>query len=52
MDFFDFARGARNGSFDVIVLSLVLNFVGSAEERGRMLAECARMLKQGGLFFL
>ncbi len=42
-------QGAR---YDVIVLALVLNFVGSAEQRGVMLAECARLLKPGGLLFL
>ncbi len=53
VDFFDFARrDKKGGRYDVIVLALVLNFVGSAEQRGVMLAECARLLKPGGLLFV
>jgi 2-polyprenyl-3-methyl-5-hydroxy-6-metoxy-1,4-benzoquinol methylase len=45
-------RDKKGARYDVIVLALVLNFVGSAEQRGLMLVECARLLKPGGLLFL
>ena len=35
---------SNSGRFDCIVLSLVLNFVGSAADRGRMLHLCAQLL--------
>eukprot|EP01122_Echinamoeba_exundans_P015241 TRINITY_DN7147_c0_g1_i1.p1 TRINITY_DN7147_c0_g1~~TRINITY_DN7147_c0_g1_i1.p1 ORF type:complete len:419 (-),score=82.10 TRINITY_DN7147_c0_g1_i1:947-2134(-) len=55
-DFFDFDGKLK--SFDVIVLSLVINFVGDPRKRGVMLRRCADLLKcksptsRGGLLFL
>ena len=43
---------SNSGRFDCIVLSLVLNFVGSAADRGRMLHLCAQLLRPGGLLLL
>ncbi|KAL6052435.1 25S rRNA (adenine2142-N1)-methyltransferase [Balamuthia mandrillaris] len=37
----------EGGCFDVIVLSLVLNFVGDPRRRGEMLCHCANLLKAG-----
>ena len=64
-DFFDFAvdyimgekdmgLGGQNAPYDVIVLSLVLNFVGCPRRRGDMLALCAhpKILKEQGLVFV
>lgn len=52
VDFFDYCRERAPASLDVIVLSLVLNFVATPEERGRMLRECSRLLVPGGLLFV
>jgi 25S rRNA (adenine2142-N1)-methyltransferase len=52
-DFFEYAQ--RQGSFnsrDVIVLSLVLNFVPSPEERGRMLQLAHSVSRDDGLLFI
>lgn len=38
-DFFDFAAPSK--SFDIVVLSLVINYVGDARKRGLMLLRCA-----------
>lgn len=38
--------------YDIIVLSLVLNFVGDALKRGDMLRRCRRLLRPGGLVFV
>jgi hypothetical protein len=53
-DFFDFAAEAleRGETFDVVVLSLVMNFVGSPARRGEMLTLCRRLLPPGGLLFV
>ena len=52
MDFFALSSQPHTShSFDVIVLSLVLNFVPSAVLRGRMLRRSARMLRQGGWMY-
>jgi 25S rRNA (adenine2142-N1)-methyltransferase len=59
-DFFDFAaqqlalpRDTSSGArYDVIVLSLVMNFVGDASMRGVMIKRCAELLGEGGLLFL
>ena len=48
MDFFEFAER----KFDVVVLSLVLNFVPALEDRGRMLLRAAELLAPGGLMLL
>eukprot|EP00053_Salpingoeca_punica_P027817 m.25956 g.25956 ORF g.25956 m.25956 type:complete len:339 (+) comp9844_c0_seq1:298-1314(+) len=49
IDFFDVDEAAR---FDVVVLSLVLNFVPDAHQRGEMLRKCTRMLAPTGLLFV
>ena len=59
-DFFDFAEQQLNlprdassgGRYDVIVLSLVINFVGDPAMRGEMIRRCAELLAEGGLLFL
>jgi 25S rRNA (adenine2142-N1)-methyltransferase len=54
LDFFDLADGclASGERFDVVVLSLVLNFVGSAHLRGQMLERARAMASEKGLLFL
>ena len=51
MDFFALSPLTHSHSFDVIVLSLVLNFVPSATLRGRMLRRSSRMLRSGGWLY-
>jgi 25S rRNA (adenine2142-N1)-methyltransferase len=53
-DFFNFAVAAeKNGAtFDVLVLSLVLNFVPLPSNRGKMLSLAHRIASSGGLLFL
>jgi hypothetical protein len=59
-DFFDFAEqqlqlprdASSSGRYDVIVLSLVMNFVGDPAMRGVMIRRCAELLAEGGLLFL
>ncbi|KAJ2781804.1 25S rRNA (adenine2142-N1)-methyltransferase [Coemansia javaensis] len=57
-DFFDIAIGAGSASplfrapFDVVCLSLVVNFVGDPAKRGAMLRHAARLLVPGGHLFL
>ena len=65
-DFFDFyedyvvqkkidpALDINLGGYDGIVLSLVINFVGSPHKRGEMLFKCShpKLLKKGGLLFI
>ena len=51
IDFFDFAKSKKE-AFDVVVLSLVLNFLGTAQERGQMLVKTAQILKPKGLVFI
>ena len=49
IDFFHLPHTSRyRGWFDGIVLSLVMNFVGSEVLRGRMLRRCSGMLVDGG----
>jgi len=38
--------------YDVVVLSLVLNFVGDPRQRGEMLMRCSRIIAEGGYLFL
>src|ERR1700734_3582445 len=40
------------GYFNVVVLSLVLNFVSSPEKRGEMLKLASSLLSSGGLCYL
>ncbi|AYO41939.1 25S rRNA (adenine(2142)-N(1))-methyltransferase [Malassezia restricta CBS 7877] len=48
-DFFDFPMPAREEErFDVIGLSLVINFVGDLAKRGDMLLHAHRYLRRGG----
>ena len=65
-DFFDFfedyvvqrkidpALDINLGGYDGIVLSLVVNFIGSPHKRGEMLFKCShpKLLKKGGLLFI
>ena len=54
-DFFDFPPLPAAGSvpsFDAIVLSLVLNFVGDPRRRGVMLERCAALLRPEGALFI
>lgn len=55
-DFFDFAQKCLASSpprrFHCIVLSLVVNFVGSAAKRGEMLRLASSLLRPYGLLFL
>jgi 25S rRNA (adenine2142-N1)-methyltransferase len=54
IDFFDLAAQciARSECYDVVVLSLVLNFVPSAPLRGRMIQLSHGICAHGGLMFL
>lgn len=53
VDFFDFAPQQPVASFDVVVLSLVLNFVPLATQRGLMLHLTSTLLRpQSGLCFV
>lgn len=49
MDFFDFEE---SGDFDVVCLSLVINFVPTPDARGEMLCKTTRILRQNGTLFL
>jgi 25S rRNA (adenine2142-N1)-methyltransferase len=53
IDFFDFAKKtqADNVYFTTVVLSLVVNFVGSARARGDMLQKASELLRPQGLLF-
>jgi len=53
-NFLDYAKQelANENSFDVVVLSLCVNFEGSPTNRGEMLRLAARLLPEGGLLFL
>jgi 25S rRNA (adenine2142-N1)-methyltransferase len=50
-DFFNFIE-KKHLLFDVVVLSLVLNFVPAPVERGKMLQKTAAKLKKGGLVLI
>jgi 25S rRNA (adenine2142-N1)-methyltransferase len=49
-DFFD--EVVKEGAYDVVHSSMVLNCVPTAAQRGEMLARTAKMLRVGGVFFL
>ena len=51
-DFFELPFSSLSGSFDVVVLSLVLNFVPSIARRGSMLRLTSRLLREGGLVYV
>jgi 25S rRNA (adenine2142-N1)-methyltransferase len=51
IDFFDFAKKADDASFSTVVLSLVVNFVGSAGARGDMIKKASELLRPQGLLF-
>jgi 25S rRNA (adenine2142-N1)-methyltransferase len=53
IDFFDFVKEAQADqvSFSTVVLSLVVNFVGSAQARGDMLKKASELLRPEGLLF-
>ena len=51
-NFLDFARGQSPGSFNVVVLSLCINFEGNPAKRGEMLRQAAHLLPEGGLCFV
>ncbi|KAJ8027124.1 25S rRNA (adenine(2142)-N(1))-methyltransferase [Holothuria leucospilota] len=50
-DFFEF-KLSESEVYHVIVLSLVLNFVGTSDKRGLMLHHCSRLCKHGGYLFI
>lgn len=50
--FADERRRARGPKFDVVCLSLCVNFEGCARRRGLMLRAAAALLRRGGLVFL
>lgn len=55
VDFFEFAKaGLRGGGgqYDMVCLSLCVNFEGSAPRRGLMMHLAARLLNKGGLLFV
>lgn len=55
VDFFEFAKtGLRGGGgqYDVVCLSLCVNFEGSPTRRGLMMQLAARLLTKGGLLFV
>ena len=51
IDFFEFAKKSKTASFDAVVLSLVINFVPTPLERGKMLVEAARLLRKASCLF-
>ncbi|EJD53240.1 hypothetical protein AURDEDRAFT_142246 [Auricularia subglabra TFB-10046 SS5] len=51
-DFLLMDEQAETGQWDLISLSLVLNFVPDAKDRGRMLRMCRSFLKPQGLLFV
>ncbi|KAH9004956.1 hypothetical protein EDB86DRAFT_1692976 [Lactarius hatsudake] len=51
-DFLLMDPGQHRETWDIISLSLVLNFVPDGEDRGRMLVQAHSMLRLGGLCFL
>ncbi|TFY68918.1 hypothetical protein EVJ58_g737 [Rhodofomes roseus] len=51
-DFLLMDEGSNREKWDIISLSLVVNFVPDARDRGRMLRLAHSMLRQGGLLFL
>eukprot|EP01119_Soliformovum_irregulare_P009636 TRINITY_DN2314_c0_g2_i1.p1 TRINITY_DN2314_c0_g2~~TRINITY_DN2314_c0_g2_i1.p1 ORF type:complete len:320 (-),score=75.22 TRINITY_DN2314_c0_g2_i1:157-1116(-) len=52
MDFFDLDLDRFDGAFEVVILSLVINFVGDPLQRGRMLLHCNRLLQKNGHLFI
>lgn len=48
-DFFEFVKGKR---FDIVVLSLVINFVGDVRKRGKMLKLCENVVRLNGYLFI
>ncbi|KAM0745973.1 hypothetical protein T439DRAFT_384439 [Meredithblackwellia eburnea MCA 4105] len=52
-DFFDFPTPASEGEkFDVVALSLVVNFIGSLKKRGDIFLHTHQYLKPGGYLYL
>jgi len=51
-DFLEMSENENSSKWDLISLSLVLNFVPGTEDRGRMLRLSHTMLKPNGLLFL
>ncbi|KZT44093.1 hypothetical protein SISSUDRAFT_1013156 [Sistotremastrum suecicum HHB10207 ss-3] len=51
-DFLQMDDASNMEKWDILSLSLVLNFVPDAHERGRMLRKCAKFLKRGAFLFL
>eukprot|EP01114_Cavostelium_apophysatum_P017237 TRINITY_DN5073_c0_g1_i2.p1 TRINITY_DN5073_c0_g1~~TRINITY_DN5073_c0_g1_i2.p1 ORF type:complete len:382 (+),score=74.99 TRINITY_DN5073_c0_g1_i2:96-1148(+) len=51
-DFFEIENSDIAGPYDVICLSLVINFIGDIKKRGEMLMGACRMLPLGGLLFV
>lgn len=51
-DFFQLKKSELGGPYDVICLSLVVNFVGDPKKRGEMLKESTQMLKENGHIFI
>ncbi|KZV94060.1 hypothetical protein EXIGLDRAFT_673417 [Exidia glandulosa HHB12029] len=51
-DFLLLDEGENDQAWDAISLSLVLNFVPDANDRGRMLMMCRNFLKSNGLLFV
>jgi len=56
VDFFDFVPPEnlqfQKTGYDVIALSLCLNFVGDSKKRGEMLYKSCKMLRPGGLLYV
>ena len=48
-DFFDFPETTQ---YDVLVMSLVINFVGDPRKRGEMLVKCRNVVKPDGYLFV
>ncbi|KAI5481394.1 nucleolus protein [Pseudohyphozyma bogoriensis] len=51
-DFFDFPVPSQDKLFDVVSLSLVVNFIGSLSKRGEILQHAHKYLKPTGLLYL
>ncbi len=50
IDFFDYP--CEPGKYDVVVCSMVINCIPTPQQRGQLLVDCGRHLRNGGYFFL
>ena len=51
-DFFEMSPPTTDTKFDILCLSLVINFVGLTKDRGRMIAKTRSFLKPRGILYI